>query len=381
MLSGMADASASSAALSTSASPTNPTFGPRTADVLGTLSVEEKATLTSGPGFFTMAGVPRLGIRDWGTTDGPNGARGSSFLGSGESKATCIPCGSALGATWNPDLVEELGVLLGRETRTKACRVLLAPTVNLHRSPLAGRNFECFSEDPLLSGILASAYVRGVQSQGVITTVKHFVGNETETDRLTSNSLIDERALRELYLVPFEYAVKSGGTLGVMTSYNRVNGHYCTEQQWLLDDILRGEWGFEGFVTTDWMAGADTVRSARAGVDIEMPGGDRAYGAALAAAVNEGRVPETVLDRLAGRMLSVFERISAWNDEPGPERSIDTPEHRAIARRASAESIVLLRNETLPSGHPLLPLDPASIRSVAVIGPNAGRAQIRGLLC
>ncbi len=354
-----------------------PTFGPRTADVLGTLSIEEKAAITAGSGFFTMSGVPRLGIPDWGTTDGPNGARGSSFLGSGESKATCLPCGSALGATWNPSLVEELGVILGRETRTKACRVLLAPTVNLHRSPLAGRNFECFSEDPLLSGLLAAAYVRGVQSQGVITTVKHFVGNEAETDRWTSNSLIDERALRELYLVPFELAVREGGTLGIMTSYNRVNGAYCTEQRWLLTDVLRGEWGFEGFVTTDWMAGADTAMSADAGLDIEMPSGNRAYGTALAAAVREGHVSESALDVLAGRMLSAFERISAWNDEPGPERSIDSPEHRAVVRRASAEAMVLLRNEPVDA-QPVLPFDVAALKSVAVIGPNASRAQIMG---
>ena len=168
-------------------------LGPRTHEVLPQLSIEEKAAITAGSGFFNMTGVERLGIPNWLTTDGPNGARGSSFLGSGDSKATCIPCGSALGATWNPALVEELGKLLGDETRTKACRVLLAPTVNLHRPPLAGRNFECFSEDPLLSGKLAAAYIRGVQSQGVITTVKHFVGNESETDRWTSDSVIDDR--------------------------------------------------------------------------------------------------------------------------------------------------------------------------------------------
>ena len=352
-------------------------FGQRTTELLGTLTLEEKAAITAGSGFFTMTGVKRLGIPDWGTTDGPNGARGSSMLGSGESKATCLPCGSALGATWNPALVEELGVMLGNETRTKAFRVLLAPTVNLHRSPLAGRNFECFSEDPLLTGLLAAAYIRGVQSQGVATTVKHFVGNEAETDRWTSNSLIDERALRELYLVPFEYAVTLGRTLGIMTSYNRVNGAYCTEQRWLLTDLLRGEWGFDGFVTTDWLAGADTVRSADAGLDIEMPAGNRAYGSVLAAAVRDGRVSETALDTLAGRMINVFARLNAWNDEPARELSIDRAEHRALARRASADAMVLLRNEPVGVG-PVLPLDLSTIRSIAVIGPNASRAQIMG---
>jgi beta-glucosidase len=367
-------------------------LGPRAAELLPTLTLEEKATMTAGSGLFTMAGVARLGIRDWATTDGPNGARGSSLLGSGESKATCIPCGSALGATWNPDLVEELGVLLGRETRTKAARVLLAPTVNLHRSPLAGRNFECFSEDPLLSGVLAAAYCRGVQSQGVIATVKHFVGNETETDRWTSNSLIDHRTLRELYLVPFELAVTRGGALGIMASYNRLNGVYCTEQSWLLTDVLRHEWGFEGFVTTDWFAAADTVNSAAAGLDIEMPVGDRIYGSVLGQAVRDGRVPEETLDVLAGRMLSTFERIGALDDEPRTEQSIDVPEHRALARRAAAEAMVLLRNEPIgnepignePVGNepaaagPLLPLDIDGLGSIAVIGPNAARAQIMG---
>ena len=358
-----------------------PELGPRTADLLPTLSLEEKAALTAGSGLFHMTGVPRLGLRNWLTTDGPNGARGTSLLGSGEARATCVPCGSALGATWNPALIEEIGVLLGRETRSKAARVLLAPTVNLHRSPLAGRNFECFSEDPLLSGVLAAAYCRGVQSEGVVTTVKHFVGNECETDRLTSDSIIDERALRELYLVPFEAAVKRGGTLGVMASYNRLNGRYCTEQRWLLTDLLRDEWGFSGFVTTDWGAAAFTEASADAGLDVEMPAGDRIYGSALADAVRWGRVAESTLDLIAGRLLSAFEQIGAFDDEPEVEQSIDMPEHRELARRAATEAIVLLRNEPLadePGGQPLLPLDVDGLSSVAVIGPNAGRVQIMG---
>ncbi len=355
-------------------------LGPRTAELLPTLNIEEKAALTAGSGFFHLTGVERLGLPNWLTTDGPNGARGTSVLGSGEAKATCVPCGSALGATWNPRLVEEVGALLGRETRFKAARVLLAPTVNLHRSPLAGRNFECFSEDPLLSGVLAAAYIRGVQSEGVVTTVKHLVGNECETDRATSNSIIDERALRELYLVPFEYAVKDGGTLGVMTAYNRLNGRYCNEQKWLLTDVLRDEWGFEGFVTTDWMAGAFTESAAEAGLDVEMPAGDRIYGSVLAEAVRDGRVPEASLDRIAGRLLSVFERIGAFADEPHVEQSVDLPEHRELARRVASDTIVLLRNEPVAdSGDtPVLPLGVDELSSIAVIGPNAGRAQIMG---
>ena len=357
-------------------------LGPRTAEILSQLNLDEKAAITAGSGFFAMTGVDRLGLPNWGTTDGPNGARGSSILGSGDSQATCVPCGSALGATWNRGLVEEIGALLGRETRTKDCRVLLAPTVNLHRSPLAGRNFECFSEDPLLSGVLAAAYVRGVQSEGVITTVKHFVGNECETDRLTSNSVIDDRALRELYLVPFEWAVAEGNTLGIMTSYNRLNGAYCTEQPWLLTEVLRGEWGFDGFVTSDWFAGGETELAAAAGVNIEMPFGDRMYGSVLADAVRNGTVPESRLDELAGQLLTAFERIGAFDDEPAAEQSIDRPEHRALARRAAAEAMVLLRNEPVSDPdsppEPLLPLDPARLASIAIIGPNSVRAQIMG---
>ncbi len=357
-------------------------FGPRTAEILPQLTIEEKAAITSGSGQFTMTGVERLGLIDWGMTDGPNGARGSSFLGVGDSMATCVPSGSALGATWNPDLVAEIGGLLGRETRTKGCRVLLAPTVNLHRSPLAGRNFECFSEDPLLSGKLAAAYVRGVQAEGVITTVKHLVGNECETDRYASNSVIDERALRELYLVPFELTVTEGNTLGIMTAYNRLNGLYCNEQPWLIADVVRGEWGFEGFVTTDWYAGGETEAAAATGINLEMPVGDRLYGSVLAKAVHNGQVTESTLDRLAGQTLSAMERIGAFDDEPETEQSIDLPHHRALARRAAAEAMVLLRNEPSADGHggvePVLPLDVASLRSMAVIGPNAGRAQIMG---
>ena len=203
-----------------------------------------------------------------------------------------IPCGSALGATWDPELVERLGHAVGRDARSKGCRVLLAPTVNLHRSPLAGRNFECYSEDPLLAGRLAIAFVRGAQSAGVVTTVKHFAGNEAEFERHSINSVVDERTLRELYLVPFELAVREGGALGIMTAYNRLNGPFCSEQRELITDILRGEWGFEGFVLTDWFAAGSTTGAAAAGLDLEMPGPSRFFGRALADAVRAGDVDE-----------------------------------------------------------------------------------------
>src|SRR5215208_1693242 len=281
----------------------------RTRDIealVASLTVDEKARLSAGRDAWSTAPVERAGIPPVGMTDGPNGARGSAVLGAGEATAACVPCGSALGATWNPELIERVGALLGEETRTRGCRILLAPTVHLHRSPIAGRNFECFSEDPLLSGRAAAAYVRGVQSRDVAVTVKHLVGNEAETERYTMNSVIDARALRELYLLPFELAVKEGGALGVMTSYNRFDGGYCSEDERLLTRILREEWGFEGFVVSDWFAVASTAGSARAGLDLEMPGPARVFGAQLAAAVEAGEVEEELVTAQARRLLGVF---------------------------------------------------------------------------
>jgi beta-glucosidase len=342
------------------------------------LSIEEKALLTTGASMWTTHGIDRVGIPSITVTDGPAGARGPTLPGIGAQVPTlCIPCGSALGATFDSELLGRIGEALGHQTRTRGARVLLAPTVNLHRSPLFGRNFECYSEDPILSGRLAAAFVRGVQSHRVATTVKHLVGNETEFERLTIDTVIDERTLREVYLVPFELAVREGKSLGIMTSYNRVNGSYCAESPWLLHDIVRAEWGFDGFFVTDWFAGTTTEGAARAGLDLEMPAPPRAYGKFLAQAVREGRVDEADLDRAVSTLLDVFDRLGALDDEPVPSRPVDLPEHRLLAREAAAGSIVLLKNE-LVDGVPLLPLHTDDLRSLAVIGPNAERARIMG---
>ena len=344
----------------------------RVAGLVAALTLDEKAALTAGADMWTTVGVPRLGIPPVRVTDGPNGARGTQ-LGPAGPTAACLPCGSALGATWNPDLLTEVGGVLAAEARTKGARVLLAPTVNMHRSPLAGRNFECYAEDPLLSGRLAAAFVRGAQAGGVATTVKHLVGNDAEHQRYTMSSDIDERTLREIYLRPFELAVREGGSLGVMTSYNRLNGRWCTEQRDLLGGILRDEWGFGGFVVTDWYGVTGTAASADAGVDLEMPGPGRAFGPALAEAVRAGEVDEKAVDAQVTRLLSVFERVGALDDDgPGDEAAVDRPEHREVARRAATEAMVLLANDGL------LPLDRAVLRTVAVIGPNADRAEIMG---
>jgi len=348
----------------------------RVMSIVEGLSLDDKAQLTVGATLWTTnpaPGVPTITL-----TDGPAGARGPYAPGFGEQTATlCIPCGSALGATFDDALVERLGAALGDQARAKTARVLLAPTVNLHRSPLAGRNFECYSEDPLLSGKLAAGFVRGVQSQGVATTVKHFVGNDAEFERMTIDSVIDHRTLRELYLVPFELAVKEGGSLGIMTAYNRLNGTYCAENKWLLQTVLRDEWGFRGFVVTDWFAGCTTEGAAEAGLDLEMPFPARAYGRHLGEAVREGRVDEYRLDRAVITLLSVWEELGALDDEPASIVTIDRPEHRALAREASASSMVLLANRPV-DGSPVLPLDGAKLRSIAVIGPNAERARFMG---
>lgn len=341
--------------------------------MVASMGMEEKAAFTAGADFWTLVANERAGIPPIRVTDGPNGARGSALFGLGGETAVCIPCGSALGATWDPELIERVGVMLGEEALTKACRVLLAPTVNLHRSPLGGRNFECYSEDPLLSGKAAAAFVRGVQSQGVVTTVKHFAGNDAEFERHSINSVIDARTLRELTLVPFELAVREGGALGIMTAYNRLNGPHCSEHHQLITEILRQEWGFEGFVLTDWLSAGSTVGSSAAGLDLEMPGPGAFYGELLGDAVAAGDVPEAELDEHVTHLLSVFDRVGALDDDPAwSSASIDRPEHRALAREAAIAATVLLRNEGV------LPFDPEQVRTLAVLGPNAERPQMMG---
>jgi len=330
--------------------------------LLGRLSAEDKARLTAGADMWTVPGLPEHGVPALRVTDGPNGARGAALLGAGRVGALCVPCGSALGATWDPELVEQVGEVLGEEARTKGARVLLAPTVNLPRSPLFGRSFECFSEDPLLTGVLAAAYVRGVQSRGVACTAKHFVANETERRRTTSSSEVDERTLRELYLVPFEHLVRAG-VMGVMTSYNRVNGQWVTEHAGLLS-WLREEQGFDGVVMTDWF-GVGSASSLELGVDLQMPGPARFFGPQLA-----GQAPEEALTRAARRWLTVVDRLDAWQDTDVPERAEDDPVRRSAARRAATDATVLLRDDGV------LPLQRKG--KLALLGPHALTAHVMG---
>ena len=342
-------------------------------DILLTeLTLEEKAALMTGRGIWDANPVERLGIPALKVTDGPNGARGAGILGTG-TPVLCIPCGSALGATWDQDLVEELGAVLAAETRARACHVLLAPTVNIHRTPLGGRNFECYSEDPVLTGRTAAAFIRGVQGGGVGTTIKHFVANDSEFERNSIDSVVPDRALREVYLRPFEIAVSEAAPWGLMGSYNRVNGTFACENRWLLTEVLRDEWGFDGIVVTDWFAAKSTAVMAGSGLDLEMPGAGRFYGPTLVAAVEAGEVDEALLDEAARRLLTLLERTGAFDDPfDRPEVELDDPVHRALARRACVGSMVLYCNDGV------LPFDAESIGTLAVIGPNAADAMLMG---
>ncbi len=344
----------------------------RTEKLLAELSLEEKVGLMSGRDMWTNHAVERLGIAAMKVSDGPNGVRGRHF--EGFTTAASFPCGSALGATFDPALVEEVGRAIGRELESKGAQLLLAPTINIHRSPLAGRNFECYSEDPHLSGRIAVAYVKGVQSQGVGATLKHYVCNDSEFERHTISSEVDERTLREIYLAPFEVAIKEASPWSVMTAYNKLDGTYCAEHTRLLQEILRDEWGFEGFVISDWFGAQSTEASVNAGLDFEMPGPVRHYGEKLVAAVKAGEVAQEVVDARARRMLEAHERAGLLDrviaDE---EHANDLPEDRALIRRAASCAMVLLCN----AGE-LLPLDAAKLSRVAVIGPNASVAVMQG---
>ncbi|MBU1335348.1 MAG: glycoside hydrolase family 3 C-terminal domain-containing protein [Alphaproteobacteria bacterium] len=334
------------------------------------MTLEEKVSILSGEDFWSVPAIPRLGIGKLRVTDGPNGARGGGSL-IGGVKSASFPVGIALGATWNTTLVEEIGAALADEVKSKNAHMLLAPTVNIHRSVTNGRNFECYSEDPILSGELAVAYIVGLQGQGIGATIKHFAGNESEIERTTISSEIDERSLREIYLIPFEWAVKKAHSWGVMSSYNRLNGTFTSEHNWLLTDVLRREWGYDGVVMSDWFGSHSTAETVNAGLDLEMPGPPRDRGQKLIDAVKSGAVSEATLRQRVIAMLRLMQRVGSLDDHRDfQEAANDRPEHRALIRRAGAEAAVLLKNNGV------LPLKGEG--SIAVIGPNAKIAQIMG---
>jgi beta-glucosidase len=372
----------------------------RVSDLLKRMTLEEKATMLSGSGWMESAAIPRLGIPSIKMADGPMGVRswmGSSALTSSVTnpvkiQSTAFPSGEAMAATWDVDLVQREGKAIGQEVKALGRDMILGPTVNINRVPLWGRNFEGYGEDPYLSGQLAVAYVHGVQSEGVIPSVKHFDANNQEFERHRIDEKIDERALHEIYLPAFKAAVQQGGAWNVMSCYNLVNGKHCAESDYLLTDILKKEFGFKGFVVSDWASTYSTAPTVNAGMDLEMPGGPPAK-AMLArpraqeqgssgtwltvdkvlAEVKAGHITEAAVDDNVGRILRVI-MLSGLMEHPhtaGGE--VDTPEQQKIAREGATEGIVLLKNQ-----NSLLPLDPSKIHSIAVIGPNALAARTGG---
>jgi beta-glucosidase len=344
--------------------------------LLAALPVAQKVRLLTGADSWRTYGANALGLRPMIFSDGPAGVRGITM--DERKPAASLPCPSALGATWDKELVYELGTALGIEARSKGVDVLLAPTLNLVRTPLGGRGFEFFSEDPELTARLAVCYVRGVQSAGVAATVKHFVGNDSETERWGYDARIDEHVLRELYLVPFEACVREAGVALVMAAYNSVNGSPMTEHGRLLREVLKDEWGFTGVVTSDWDANRSTVASAVGGLDLAMPGPNPFWGEALAEAVSNGAVAEDLIDDKVLRLLRLARWVGALTGPDVIPEAAATGTRPVLAdpallRRAAAASFVLLRNE-----RDALPLDRAAILSVAVIGPNAVRPVIQG---
>ncbi len=360
------------------------------AGLAASLEVAEAAAVCAGFDMWRNHRVPRLGVGAIKVTDGPVGARGHGEIGTG-TPALVLPCPTAMAATWDRGLVAEAGRALAAEARDRGASVLLAPTVNLHRTPLAGRNFECFSEDPLLTAVLATAYIGGVQSGGVAACVKHFVANDQEHERHSISAEVSETVLRQLYLLPFEWAVRVAGVWMVMSAYNGLGGTYCSENPWLLTDVLRDEWGFDGAVVSDWLGTHSTVDAALAGLDWEMPGPPRFYGPALAAAVETGEVPADRVRAMAANVWGVAARtadpaVGIADPTPGDpprtpaERSVARAESRRLARELAAASVVLLANRApggVDAGAPVLPLDPGPA-SIAVIGPSADVARPQG---
>lgn len=337
------------------------------------LTLEEKASLTSGADFWTTKAIDRLGIPSVMMTDGPHGLRKQSgstdHLGLASSvPATCFPPAVGIGSSFDPEIIERVGAAIGVEAAIENVAVVLGPGINIKRSPLCGRNFEYFSEDPIVSGILGAASVRGIQSKGVGTSLKHFAANNQEFDRMRASSDVDPRPLREIYLRGFERVVKDAAPWTVMCSYNKLNGVWTSEDPWLLTSVLRDDWGFAGLVVSDWGAVNDRVVGVAAGLDLEMPASGGRTDAQLVAAVRAGTLPESVLDTAAARAIDLVRKAGERPAVAGP---LDVDAHHALAREAAGRSIVLLKNDGA-----LLPL--AADQKVAVIGAFATEPRFQG---
>jgi len=372
----------------------------RVQDLLGRMTLQEKVAMLSGADWMRTVPNERLGIPSIKMADGPLGIRSwagpssetNAMVAKAEVTTTAFPAGVAMAATWDTELLQSEGQAIGQEVKAVGRDMILGPTVNINRTPLWGRNFEGYGEDPYLTSRLAVAYIKGVQGEGVIATVKHFAANNQEFERHRINAIVDERALQEIYFPAFKAAVEEASVWSVMSAYNKLNGVYCAQNSFLLKDVLRKQWGFTGFVVSDWGSTYSTADTVNAGMDVEMPGGqamrDWLKKPETEAAGNGGGwlVPEKVLpeissgkispatidDNVASILRVIF--VSGQFDKPHTATGeIDTPEQRALARKAATESIVLLKN-----AGDLLPLNPSKIHSVVVIGPNAAVARTGG---
>lgn len=343
--------------------------------VIKGLSLEEKASLVSGFAFWNSTAVESAGIPAMVLSDGPHGVRrqevGGDHLGINAARpSTAFPTASASACSWDRDLLSTMGVALGVEARTLGVDVLLGPGVNIKRSPLCGRNFEYFSEDPLLSGELGAAWVRGLRTHGVGASVKHYVANDQETDRMKISAEVDERTLREIYLRAFQRVIDKAAPATVMASYNGVNGEPVISNRWLLTEVLRDEWGYEGVIVSDWGAAAsDVVAAVRAGLDLDMPG-TGAGSAALIEAVRSGELDETILDRAASRVAELATTLVAGRTDHPP--AFDPEMHHALAKEIAEQSAVLLKNDGV------LPLSADAEGSLAVVGEFARTPRYQG---
>jgi beta-glucosidase len=352
-------------------------FRAQAKSLVAAMTLEEKASLCSGRDFWTTKPIERLGLASIFLTDGPHGVRKAADTDfTNSAPATCFPTASALASSWDVELLREVGEALGREAQSQHVQILLGPGMNMKRSPLCGRNFEYFSEDPTLTGKLAAAHVQGVQSQGVGASLKHFAANNQETERTTTSSNVDERTLHETYLAAFEIAVREASPWTVMSAYNKVNGTYASEHHGLLSEVLKQRWGFEGLVVSDWGAVNDRVAAIAAGLHLEMPSSLGANDRRIVQAVQSGTLPEARLDELVVELTAV---ILCALERRNPGVACDLDRHHELARRVAADSMVLLHNQNF------LPLDPKRPLRVALIGEfakspryqGAGSSQIR----
>ena len=338
--------------------------------VLSKLSLDDKIQLLAGIDFWHTKALPEHGIPSLRTTDGPNGARGPRFFNG--TPSACFPCGTALGALWDQDLLLDAGQLMGEETKAKGSHVLLGPTINIQRSPLGGRGFESYSEDPVLAGLAAAALTKGLQKTGVAATLKHFVCNDQEHQRMAYDALVTERALREIYLLPFQIATRDANPLCYMTAYNKINGTHNSESNKIIKEVLRDEWGWKGAVMSDWFGTYSTSESVNAGLDLEMPGPTKWRGGILEHAVTSNKVSTYTIDERARKMLELVNHCAKSGvPENAPVSRLSDDKVSNLLRRCAAESIVLLKND-----RKVLPLK--KDKPVLVIGPNVKVATFCG---